>query len=515
MIERKVASAHHVRASAVAVIVLLVSSMAAGCRDTRPDPEYCDNCEADRQLASPMAATATMTGVQSSDSSVQTMSDSATGPARSGTSSSDDPSQPVMTNQVDGSGANKAGSSASQAANTAANTAGAGAQEQEQAQAGTRGLEPAGGTTTTGGAGASDTETGEGDSEPRDAGTTEPGSGGSGNPSTEMEPMLPCAGGCPDDWPVCDEATMRCVQCSRSDQSACTGSTPVCDFTRGLCVTCTVDDPRGCTDGMRHMCNRSNQCVVCLLDNPNSCPAAQPICENEERCVECLPGMTGHCPIGLGQCAPEGRCVQCTDNTHCADPAKPRCDPATFTCAGCEGPNDCGPKYPDWLPFCDPQTHACVACTPEDEQQHCGSGRFCDPGTRTCMRGMPTLDNCALCSRDNECGPSDSVAACIERNQELGCFAAATAAQPCAQGYAPRKVQGRNIEYCLPRVEVSCQAIGNAQRSMDCNDGSACGKGGECRNSLCTVPCRVDAECPENMLCDPMLQACVLGPGAF
>lgn len=501
---------------------LCLGSMAlAGCRDTRPDADYCSACVADAGLGATRAGSSTADAI--SAGSAPPGDGPATRPAgQAGAATGTEPAA-AMASQP---GMGAAGASTA----TPSNNAGAG---------------PSGGTGTAGApamiasgeGGAVDGGTSRADSGhagshapdlPRDAGTID-----AMLPEGQTMATQPCGRMCSGDQPVCDEISHSCVQCLRDDQCLgatpacdtlqhacvqclrddhCPDAAPVCDTQQHTCVQCVAGDQRACTD-RAPVCNHQNQCVVCSNDVPNSCPLAQPICDREQRCVECLPGMTGSCPPDRGQCSPQATCVACTDNTHCTTKEQPRCDTASFSCAGCAGPNDCL-SFSD-LPYCDEQTHECVACTKHDEQFHCAAGEFCDRNTHTCMPSAPKLPGCAPCNTDDECAVSTNVAACVVQPDNQGyCLIAAPPDGTCEPGYTPRRPPGRTQDYCTPAPDPACKSKmeppGPNTISCDPLELGACGTGALCDPSTgrCVSQCDSDLDCMAPLICNLRAHMC-------
>ena len=150
---------------------------------------------------------------------------------------------------------------------------------------------------------------------------------------------------CPAAIPVCkldDPGTNqnKCVQCTASNHSACTGSTPVCD-------------------------TASNTCVACLISS--DCPSSLPACDTSTH-----------------------QCVACTINAHCASsPDGHACDTAQHHCAPCApnpGSPDPGCSVP--TPGCDTlgdgiaSNNVCRACVDNDD---CATGQSCNPTTHACV----------------------------------------------------------------------------------------------------------------------------------
>lgn len=503
--------------AAAAYLIGLCALGAAGCRDTREDPNFCTSCASD---------------------------ESSTG-AQEELPPEDPSSEPMTTTPPDSSAGSMTSSSTqagSRAQTASADAASGGSSAAGSSSAGTSGARA--GAAARGGSGAADRDAGldNGSSNPRDAGSQQPMEPEFPRDAGPMTPAMPCNGPCPNDRPVCDETkpVPQCVQCTADQQFACIGETPTCDVEQQKCVECTPQDARNCRNGNKRTCNKDNRCVACTAELPGSCPPAQPVCDNEERCVECLPDRPEHCtgersvcngdrcveciPGRPEHCAGKGersicdgdRCVECMSDTDCGDLAKPRCDLQTNSCLPCEGNNDCA-RFPG-ANVCENERKACVGCSPTGEL--CPVGQFCDRNTFQCQRADPKKPACERCENDPECADSESIAACIVSPQDDNykfCSRATDATAPrCPNGYMPTSVPGRSAKllYCTPIGTLSCPAIQSALNSLPCMSESDCGRAGKCPSpmppdNICSLSCTDTKGCPDPLRCDPNLQRCV------
>jgi hypothetical protein len=112
--------------------------------------------------------------------------------------------------------------------------------------------------------------------------------------------------------PICDHATLRCVECTTAAQ--CPGTTPGCDPLTHRCG-------RACTSSL--------ECV-----GFEGCGAAM-LCKLCDDNGECAARDAGRCDTRLG------RCVECSSDLECAAPAS-RCDLTRGRCAACLTSLDCG-----------------------------------------------------------------------------------------------------------------------------------------------------------------------------
>ncbi len=176
----------------------------------------------------------------------------------------------------------------------------------------------------------------------------------------------PC-GPCPAARPICDEAAMRCVQCTAADVSAC-GAEP-CDVAAGvcrvqLCEPCTSDAQ--CGDGR-----------VCVMEPDGDSP----------RCVWREDATATGAP--MGSCLEHGRPFVEPRDAITADGASVRvCLLGPSTCAA-------------WLVFRSP-----VACaTDADCGLDVGDGSCvdADPGAATVMRCTMTCVTDVDCPTGTTC----------------------------------------------------------------------------------------------------------------
>jgi len=133
---------------------------------------------------------------------------------------------------------------------------------------------------------------------------------------------------------------------------------------------------------------------------------------------------TLHCDMGAGVCR------ACVTNAHCTDPAKPLCDPATFTCkagvaTGCSGgtQKEADARCSGATPFC--VGDKCAAC---NGAQRCED---LDPAKPAC----DAAGACRACTKNDECASG----VCVK-------------AGDCAQ--VP-PVSGLGVGRCVPASQVA------------------------------------------------------------
>jgi outer membrane exchange protein TraA len=195
---------------------------------------------------------------------------------------------------------------------------------------------------------------------------------------------------------VCDLATFTCVQCNTDSQcpdgrcdlsthtcmgcnanSQCSNS-KVCHVPTGVCVECTASNH--CPSGK--VCNPST--LTCVECNASSqCPTGKVCNLPTFTCVEC--NANSQCSTGKVCNLPTFTCVECTSDNQCANG---RCDPATYTCRGCNDDADCPQTG-----HCDSTSNTCTGC---NDNTDCPNGRVCD---------LPT-SSCVECTRNEDCSPT-------------------------------------------------------------------------------------------------------------
>lgn len=147
-------------------------------------------------------------------------------------------------------------------------------------------------------------------------------------------------GYCDDEIPCSEEATPFCDT---------TGVYPESNSVPNTCITqppmADCSDTVPCEDEALPACNSIGQCVECV--NFSQCNTTNPACAlSTYSCGPCRLGEQGDAlceaiDILLPLCGESGSCVECLDNTPCQIVTAPICDPAEFSCRGCENTEEC------------------------------------------------------------------------------------------------------------------------------------------------------------------------------
>ena len=296
---------------------------------------------------------------------------------------------------------------------------------------------------------------------------------------------------CSGTTPVCNVPDSVCRACE--DDAECSGDTPICAGT-GACVECTDTDADRCI-GEKHVCLwPEGRCVACLVDEESGvckrCYVDDPDCGNstsgfvcfegdtssqtEGYCVEGCRGKDGNrCPIDPVELhctsADEsiGQCLECVSDAHCSVPA-PACA-AWSVCVECSATNktQCGEDKP----ACKVQDGVCGPCENDDE---------CS-GSLVCQSGM-----CVGCVADSDCGDPASGRVCDRESCVDGC-------------------RGEDGNGC-PSGKLCTSANENIGECVDCATDSDCGaeaSGRVCSNRACADGCRGESGngCPSGKEC--------------
>lgn len=155
-------------------------------------------------------------------------------------------------------------------------------------------------------------------------------------------------------------------------QPACTGNSdcpndePICDQATGACVMeCAKDSDCGAA---QPFCAPNGECGECA--NNSHCGAAAPFCDPKDgECHECI--VDGQC--GSNEACNDHHCVfagPCTQNADCGGDF-PACDLATGDCVECVVDADCDNQN---RPFCVPG-HTCEECAVDTD---CDPGQVCN-----------------------------------------------------------------------------------------------------------------------------------------
>jgi hypothetical protein len=103
--------------------------------------------------------------------------------------------------------------------------------------------------------------------------------------------------------PVCLVEQRVCVQCTATDETACTGATPACAVDQMACVQCTAADQEACT-GTTPLCGNNNSCRACA--SHTECPSAA-----------CLPSGACGDDTNVAYVDPMGTGTSCTKASPC------------------------------------------------------------------------------------------------------------------------------------------------------------------------------------------------------
>ncbi|MBK6580257.1 MAG: hypothetical protein IPG17_29645 [Sandaracinaceae bacterium] len=337
----------------------------------------------------------------------------------------------------------------------------------------------------------------------------------------------PC-GACGVDAPLCNTATMQCVECLGVGD--CGGDTPQCNAA-GECVECLSGahcsgDTLVCSNG---------RCVGC--EDAGDCTAAEPVCQPAGQtcgnCVDradCLNYPTlPSCNLGTGacvacdeenesadcgegsptpRCSASRQCVQCrvnTSNLDCRSTTASQC--VSNSCASCTTNAHCA--HLTNTPYC--FNSACRACTPTSEDDDC-NGNTCNPVTRACTNtAIGSQGVCESCVSDSDCSQADGTSRCIRMNY-MGTLRGGycllqgpTCDRPFGVFINQQSLSGAAAtNYCgIDQSAVSCEAVRALQVSRTCPsgnanecmaDGALCAMVGGLSNR-CTYPCSSPDEC--------------------
>jgi hypothetical protein len=119
--------------------------------------------------------------------------------------------------------------------------------------------------------------------------------------------------------------------------------------------------------------------------------------------VACTVDGGGTCGLSTLHCL-NGSCVACVDDTHCTDPAFPRCDTALRRCVQCGVATDCGSNQKcsggRCYSLC---TGGCPAAAPRCDDSMCTQ---CDDGAGCPSAAAPHCSQhlCFACLVDGDCG---------------------------------------------------------------------------------------------------------------
>ena len=212
---------------------------------------------------------------------------------------------------------------------------------------------------------------------------------------------------CPSTSPFCDASTKTCTNKCTKD-SDCPTDKPVCDTANGQCVECTSTSHAKCT-GTKPVCLSSNECGC---NNNSECPSTNPFCSETLKVCTSKCTKDSDCPEATPICdTTEGVCVECKTKADCKDEAKPEC--LSNHICGCNESKEC----PDTKPFCDATQKVCIdKCTTNDE---CKAK---DPSKPVCNTES---GNCEECVEDTDCEGNKvcekNTNTCVECTKDTDC----------------------------------------------------------------------------------------------
>jgi hypothetical protein len=178
-----------------------------------------------------------------------------------------------------------------------------------------------------------------------------------------------------------------------------------------------------------------------------------------------------HCPAARPACDAIGECIRCASDEACVGSRGGAiCELATGACRGCAADAECSNSAA--APVCNESTGVCVACTADTAAAHCG-GNSCSPATHACTSTpIGSVGRCQTCQADAECGvdlvcvPRAFQGAalgsyCLPKRTGASCgdTGANTDLLPYSLQATVTTVDGAQVAACVPREEVSCEAI--------------------------------------------------------
>jgi hypothetical protein len=340
----------------------------------------------------------------------------------------------------------------------------------------------------------------------------------------------PC-GVCGVGAPLCNTATMQCVEClSMAD---CSGDRAQCNAA-GECVQCLNNTHCG---GPTPVC-MGGTCVGC--EDAGDCTATDPVCQTPgQTCgdcttrAHCLPyAALPSCNVGTGACVAcdemnesadcadtpatprcnaNRQCVQCRTNNHCTNPSQSRCN--GDNCASCMNDTDC--SHLSGTRRCAAGT--CRECAPATEATDC-AGNTCDPATRMCTGTMIGSQGvCESCVSDTDCSQAGGTFRCIRMdymgaNKGGYCLRAAPGCtRPFLTPIMDTSLSGAaSATYCgIDESLVTCDAVNALRRGDGCPSGNASecmADGAVCAtvglaDDQCTYTCGGEIQCPLGFSC--------------
>ncbi len=285
---------------------------------------------------------------------------------------------------------------------------------------------------------------------------------------------------CAAPTPVCDGSTSTCVQCTSTDNAACTGTTPVC--------------------------GPAETCVACNGDNGTS--------------------GTADCPTQNPWCSPTGACGMCTTNSDCdggtATHGGMFCDTTTGACgAKCAKDSDC--PTGDWCD--DLGSPGMGTCQPKTPNAQPVPGGTCTAtiGGRACVSAVCDTDNeCGYANGDGPCTTStgpvvcrsmtcNSTGVCGPTSSGCDTDANCTGGDWCMESThtcTPKLANGVPVPTDKPHVNPTLDGVCSAAAgALVCASGVCDPKDNECGYAAGDGPCSANAECRDDA-CDTSAMVC-------
>ena len=295
---------------------------------------------------------------------------------------------------------------------------------------------------------------------------------------------------CPSTSPFCDASTKTCTNKCTKD-SDCPTDKPVCDTANGQCVECTSTSHAKCT-GTKPVCLSSNECGC---NNNSECPSTNPFCSETLKVCTSKCTKDSDCPTDKPVCdTANGQCVECTSTSHAkCTGTKPVC--LSSNECGCNNNSEC----PSTNPFCSETLKVCTSkCTKDSD---------CPEATPICDT---TEGVCVECKTKADC-KDEAKPECLS-NHICGCNESKECPDTKPFCDATQKVC---IDKCTtndeckakdPSKPVCNTESGNCEECVedtDCEGNKVCEK-----NTNTCVECTKDTDCEGNQACDLEKHTC-------
>ncbi len=333
-----------------------------------------------------------------------------------------------------------------------------------------------------------------------------------------------CTAGCTSDsncsgtTPVCNTATMQCVQCINNTQ--CADPTPLCDTTanRDQCVQCLSDancptSAPVCTGGSCFACDGDRGSGTTHACKSAAAPACVKTGADTGKCVQCTTADAVLCTGGTPACNDTSHtCVQCASNTQCSGRA-PICN-AAGTCIACSDDFGAGTPaacFQNTKPAClktGSSSGACAQCDATNGTQCTGQTPVCD------LASDAKIDTCVQCNTDAECTGPMGKCNTVQHVCTIGCTtdancSGATPACKLPDGFCVECTM-TNTTHCkapTPVCDVPATVCVQCTKGSDCPaDKPVC----DAQTKTCTATCTDDNQCPSTAPhCDGSARVCV------